>query len=133
MPAAKPNPDTSAAVDAFMSALTHAHKPAIERLRELILAADPAIAEGVKWNAPSFRTQGYFATIHLHAKQGIALILHLGAKGRADAAPVIDDPAGLLRWLAKDRAMLSFGDEAALLLQQAALTALIRQWIRHNN
>jgi hypothetical protein len=60
--------DTAAAVDAFMATLKHPHKPAIEEVRRVIFGADPSIAEGVKWNAPSFRTTGYFATTHLRAK-----------------------------------------------------------------
>ncbi|MDH5829038.1 hypothetical protein QFW80_00675 [Luteimonas sp. M1R5S18] len=60
--------DTRAAVDALMATLTHPHKASIEALRAAILAVDPSIAEGVKWNAPSFRTHEYFATFHLRAR-----------------------------------------------------------------
>jgi hypothetical protein len=61
-----------------------------------------ATAEGIKWNAPSFRTVEYFATVKLREKKGIGVILHLGARAR-DLGPdgiVIDDPATLLEWLA---------------------------------
>lgn len=122
--------DTAAAVDAFMAALDHPHKDAIEALRKVITGADRSIAEGIKWNAPSWRTTEYFATTHLRAKSGIALILHLGAKARSGPAPEIDDPAGLLQWLAKDRAMLTFADAAAVKAQSAALRALLKQWLR---
>jgi len=71
--------DTTKAVDDFMAKLDHPHKRDIEALRKLVLAVDPAIREGVKWNAPSFRTTGYFATTNLRAKAGIGVILHLGA------------------------------------------------------
>ena len=124
-----PKPDSSAAVDTFMAALEHPHTPAIERLRHLILAADPSIAEGIKWNAPSFRTGGYFATTHLRAKDGIGLILHLGAKVRDTPGFAVEDPEGLLHWLAKDRAMLSFASAAELQARSAALTQILRQWI----
>ena len=43
----------------------------------------------------------------------------------------IDDPGDLLQWLAKDRAMVTFADEAALAARRAALTGIIRQWIAH--
>lgn len=124
--------DTSAAVDALMATLQHPHKSGIEALRKAILAADPAIAEGVKWNAPSFRTDTYFATVHLRAKQGIALILHLGAKARALPAGGlgIDDAEGRLQWLAKDRAMIVFTDAKTVREDTPALQAILRQWIR---
>jgi hypothetical protein len=98
--------DTAQAVDRFMAALEHPHKPEIEALRQAICAVDPSIAEGVKWNAPSWRTTDYFATTHLRAKTGFGLILHLGAKARdmPDGRLAIADPGGLLKWLGKDRA-----------------------------
>jgi len=65
--------DTSEAVDAFMAALDHPFKVEIEAIRQAILGADPRIREGIKWNAPSFRTTEYFATTHL-AKDRACLV-----------------------------------------------------------
>ena len=120
------------AVDAFMLQLEHPHKPAIELLRKLMLGVDASIHEGIKWNAPSFRTSEYFATTHLRSKQGVGLILHLGAKVRepADGAVAIDDPDKLLKWLGKDRAMLEFASADELEGKEPALIAVLRQWIR---
>lgn len=125
--------DTGAAVDALMAGLDHPHKDAIARLRSLVLATDPAIAEGVKWAAPSFRTHEYFATTHLRSKAGLGLILHLGAKARQLPAEgvAIDDPAGMLHWLAADRAQLLFADRADLEARKDALQGLLRQWIAY--
>jgi hypothetical protein len=128
--ARKPSADSSAAVDAFMATLEHPFKAEIEALRRIILDADPRIAEGIKWNAPSFRTSEYFATTHLRAKNGVGLILHFGAKVRQRPIEVsaIGDPERLLQWLAPDRAMVEFADLGAILARQAALSALIRRW-----
>ena len=63
-------------VEIFLAALDHPLKPEILALRQIILAADPSITEGIKWNVPSFRTSEYFATMHLRAKDGIHVILH---------------------------------------------------------
>jgi hypothetical protein len=126
----KTSPDTSAAVDAFMAALEHPHKAAIAALRGVMRAADPSISEGVKWNVPSFRTREYFATTHLRAKVGIGLILHLGAKVRDDVGgPRIEDPDGMLVWLAADRAVVHFADVDDVQARGAALQAVVRQWI----
>jgi hypothetical protein len=89
-------------VETFLASLEHPFKQEIVALRQLILGADPGITEGIKWNAPSFRTSEYFATFQLRAKDGVQLILHLGAKKRDTAATGIEisDPASLLEWLA---------------------------------
>jgi hypothetical protein len=124
--------DTSAAVDAFMAALDDPRKLQVQALREAILAVDPAVAEGIKWNAPSFRTHEYFATFHLRGKPGLMLILHLGAKARAlpEGGLGIDDPERLLTWLGKDRAQVVFADATAVSAGIPALQALLRQWIQ---
>ena len=124
---------TSESVDEFLAALDHSFKPEIIALRQLILAADPSIAEAIKWNAPSFRTTEYFATFHLRAKEGVQLILHLGAKVRDSATTgiAIADPTSLLEWLAKDRASVKFGDLQAIEAQRSTFTEVIRQWIHY--
>lgn len=124
--------DTSAAVDAFFAQLQHPLKAELQSLRELMLSVDPAIQEGVKWNAPSFRTHEYFATFHLREKQGIRLILHLGAKVRAPGPEGLRmaDPAQLLHWLGPDRAQLRFRDAADIAARREAFVALLREWIR---
>ena len=120
-------------VGSFLAALDHPCKPEILALRQVILGADPAIAEGIKWNAPSFRTSEWFATFHLRAKDGVQVILHLGAKKRADAGEVaaLADPEGLLEWLAADRAAVKFRDLADVEARGAAFAAVVRRWIKH--
>ena len=125
--------DTSHAVEALLKLLVHPMKAEIQMLREAVLAADPAIKEGVKWNAPSFRVGEYFATTNLREKEGIGIILHLGAKVR-DLKPgelEVEDPAALLTWLAKDRAMVRFSSGPDFQAKKAAFTTLVRSWVRH--
>lgn len=107
--------------------------PLIDELCAVIRTAHPSITEGEKWNAPSFRTTEWFATVNLRAKKGTAVILHFGAKKNAisEAGVAIDDPEGLLHWLGKDRAQVSFADAAELALRREAFAAVIRQWITH--
>jgi hypothetical protein len=120
-------------VQAFVAALDHPRVPEILALRRIILDADPRIGEGIKWNAPSYRTSDWFATTHLRARQGVQIILHFGAKKRDGFAPraAIADPASLLDWLADDRASARFRDMADIEAKQSAFTAVIRQWIEH--
>jgi hypothetical protein len=123
--------DSSAAVDAFMAALGHPQKALVASLRSTVMGADRRIAEGIKWNAPSFRLQEYFATVNLREKMGVGLILHLGAKVSASATSgiAVDDPAGLLRWLAPDRALLRFADQAEFEARRGDFIELLRRWI----
>ena len=124
--------DTSAAVDTFLETLQHPHLDAIHALREVILGADPRIADGIKWNAPRYRLGEYFAPTHLRAKTGVGIVLHLGAKVRANPSAVkIDDPAGLLQWLAPDRAMVAFADAPNVTARRDAFTRVQQQWLHH--
>ncbi|WP_331611406.1 DUF1801 domain-containing protein [Povalibacter sp.] len=116
-----------------MSTLEHKSKDEIQAIRDWILGADPSIAEGIKWNAPSFRTTEYFATTNLREKSGVGVILHLGAKVR-DIAPDglrIDDPEKLLKWLARDRATIVFKDAADFDARKASFSNIIRCWITY--
>lgn len=125
--------DTTQAVDAFMAALRHPAKAELEAIRGIILSADRAIAEGIKWNAPSFRTTEYFATANLRGAAGLRIILHLGAKARELPAGgvAVDDPKGLLTWLGEDRAMIELSGPAQVEKHKPALRALVRQWIAY--
>lgn len=117
-------------VDALLGPLDHPLKDGVALLRATVLAASPAISEGVKWNSPSFRTTEWFGTINIR-KDSLMLILHLGAKARAVGvgAPQVADPAGLLKWLGKDRAALGFADLAAIQGSRDAIARIVRQWI----
>jgi hypothetical protein len=128
--AAKPVADSgSAAVDAFMAELNHPMKALIEAARKIITAVSPKISEEIKWKAPGFRTTESFATVNLRSMDKLQFIFHLGAKVRPDVKEMkIADPDGLLKWLAKDRCLVTVGDIAK---QGAALDAIVRQWIKH--
>ncbi len=133
-PTAKSNKtkqDSSAAVDELLLQLQHPQTRLITAIRQVVLAADPRIREGVKWHAPSFATAEYFATVHLRSKVGIGLILHLGAKKRElpAAGLQISDPDGLLKWLAADRAQLEFADLPDFEQKATAVQAVLRQWL----
>jgi hypothetical protein len=129
----KQNSSRPKSVEAFVASLDEASKPAVNALREIFLAADPGVAEGIKWNVPSFRTSDYFATMNLRVKTGIGVVLHFGAK-KSDVSRTgveIPDPASLLVWLAKDRAMITFRDMDDIIARRSAFTQIIREWIKH--
>jgi hypothetical protein len=118
-------------IEVLLASLRHPREPEIRAVRALIVGADPRIAEGVKWNAPSFATTEHFATFHLRARDGVQVVLHLGAKPRTDAGvrEGVADPAGLLEWRGPDRATVSFRDLADVEAKAPAFVAIVRQWI----
>ncbi len=126
---ASPVPET---VADLLAELDHPRLSDIVSLRKIILGADPSIAEGIKWNAPSFRTKEYFATINLRAKSSVELILHFGAKKNRISQTGVDipDPEKLLSWLAKDRARVEFRDAADIKKKTSAFADLLRAWIK---
>ena len=126
-PESRTDPD----VVAFLRDLDHPRKREIEAVRKIVLGVDPSIREGIKWNAPSFRTTQHFATMQLRRRDAVRLILHLGAKQRELPRTAIADPHGLLEWLGPDRAIVSFRSAQELAANEAALVAIVRQWLRH--
>jgi hypothetical protein len=129
----KPGKTDFSPVDAFMQALDHPLKAEVQAVRSIVLGVNPEITEGIKWNAPSFACKEHFATFNLRVKEGVCLVLHFGAKVSdiRTSGVVIDDPTGLLHWLAKDRALVKFRDMEAVNASGMALEAIVRQWIRH--
>jgi hypothetical protein len=132
-PAHKTPADSTDAVDALLRTLRHPAEEAIQALRAAVLQVDPSILEGVKWNAPSFRTSEYFATTNLRTNSGTGVILHFGAKVRnvEASSASIKDPQKLLKWVAKDRATVAFSDANDLATKQKAFQAILRQWIKY--
>lgn len=119
-------------VAAYLKALKHPLKKEIEAVRLIILGVSPAINEGIKWNVPSFRTEKeWFATFHVRSQESVQLVLHLGAKKRADLnAFELADPKGLMKWLGKDRAMVTLGAGRDIPANRKALEAVVRAWIK---
>jgi uncharacterized protein YdhG (YjbR/CyaY superfamily) len=124
---AQTNPD----VIVFVSDLHHPLKREIKMVREIILGVSPEIREAIKWNAPSFRTTDFFATFNLRAKDQVQLIFHTGAKKKESSIKglKITDPAGLIKWLAKDRCLISLGAGTNIQSNRSAFETIVREWI----
>ena len=123
--------DDPGAVAAFLRELKHPMKPVIESIRETILAADKGITEGIKWNTASFFCHGWFATIGVHAKSSVQIVMHCGAKVRdvGGLNETIADPSRLLIWLGQDRAILTLASAEDFKGKQSAFQKLIKQWV----
>ncbi len=125
-------PTASNAVDVFMAKLKHPLKAEIEAARIIITGVGSDITDEIKWNAPSFRTTESFATLNLRAQDRVQIIFHLGARVRKPLPELkIADPAGLMKWLAKDRCLVTLGTGREIQANQVALVAIVRAWIKY--
>ena len=67
------------AVDAWFGAYDNRQKALVERVRDLILTADPRIAESVKWSTPTFSYRGNLVSFQPRATKFVSLLFHEGA------------------------------------------------------
>lgn len=118
-------------VDAFLDGIEHPLKTEVQQLRLAILAAEPAITETIKWNAPNFRYEDEDrVTFQLQPRDSVQLIFHRGVRVRDDRDEFqFDDPTGLMAWRGSDRGILTLPAEEAT-TRQGAVTELVRRWVR---
>lgn len=126
-------PAAAADVAAFLAACTHPLRAELDELRAIVAKAAPGLVEGVKWNAPSYRTAGGddCITFNLSAKDRVRLIFHRGAKvkdGKGKERLIADDQ-GLLEWPAADRAIATFRSGAEIAAAKAKLTKVVKAWL----
>jgi hypothetical protein len=67
-------------VDAWFDDYDNPMKPAVLRVREIILAADPRITESIKWKAPTFAYKGNIASFYPKTRSHVSLMFHQGAR-----------------------------------------------------
>lgn len=118
-------------VAGFLRASKHPLLRELELLRGLILGAHPQVREGIQWNAASFRTTDWFATLNgpRHTK-GPLVVLHAGAKAKGLVLRGrVEDPAGLLQWRGADRALVVFRDAGDITARRKAFQTLVRAWV----
>jgi hypothetical protein len=70
---------TDPAVDAWFERYDNPMKPVVQRMREIVLGADPRVDECVKWQAPTFTYKGNIASFYPKSRQHASLMFHQGA------------------------------------------------------
>ena len=116
-------------VTTFLETLNHSRRAEINRVRNIILGAYPELVEKIKWNAPSFGLEDDDRiTFRLQPGDKVDLIFHRGVAKKDDTFAFADE-TGLLKFIAPDRAVLSFGDAADIEVKAESLRRLVRAWI----
>jgi uncharacterized protein YdeI (YjbR/CyaY-like superfamily) len=114
--------NTSPQVDDFLAKLDHPLKAEIQAVREIILSTDGRMAETVKWGGPTFMFKGNVATINVKSKKFVNLFFQTGS--------LIGDRHGILEGDAAQVRTAHFTDMADVRRKEAALRAVVRDWIK---
>ena len=112
--------NTNPEVDAWFETYRNPQKAAVERVREIILAADPRVSESIKWQAPTFEYKGNIASFFPKSKRHVSLMFHQGALIPGDH-PILDGDGATSR-------SAKFDGLAEVEAKRAELEAVIRAW-----
>ena len=129
----KPDTDPGrAGVEQYLDDLAHPLKPEVEALRRIILKSDPRITEGIKWNAPSFCSNDWFATFDLRSKEWVQIVFYRGAKVKAPRnSRYVNDASNILKWITNDRCTARFVSEKDVKSKAAALAKVVAEWVEN--
>ena len=78
-------------VDTWFESYDNPMKAVLQRVREIIMAADDRLDETVKWQAPTFIFNGNFASFFPRSKKHASLMFHTGAEIPGDHPNLIGD------------------------------------------
>ena len=120
----------SADVDAILAAAPDWRGETLARLREVVLGADPAIVEEVKWRKPS-RPEGVAVWV-LHGNLCIGEMLKSAVRLTFPKGAVLDDPEGLFNARLDSKGVRAVDVREGETLPEAALTAVVREAVRAN-
>jgi hypothetical protein len=96
-------------------------KAVVQRVREIILAADDRMEETIKWQAPTFMFKGNLASFFPKSKQHASLMFHTGAEIPGSFPHLEGDGE-------KARTM-KFADLTAADSLKSELEAIVKAWI----
>ena len=117
--------------DEHMAALKHPLRDAVQSLRTMVMAADKRFEESIKWNSFNYSIGGADrVTFNARGADRVLVIFHAGAKKKpVDLRSKVADPAGLLEWPSKDRAIAAFVSVDEIKKQRAPITKLVKAWV----
>lgn len=107
-------------VEAWFAAYDNPMKPVVQAVRAVILAADPRVAECIKWKSPTFTFNGNIASFNPRSKKHASLMFHVGAQIPGEFEHLEGDGSAA-------RSM-RFADLADVWAKTPALQAIIRAW-----
>ena len=116
-------PVTANPVDALLAELEHPLKSEVQAVREIVLGANPAIEERIKWKSPSFHSGGVdLGAFELRPRDFVRLVL-VFPNG------LVDDPTGLMLGSWSDRRELRFTSLEDVAAKRRALQDVVNAWV----
>ena len=113
---------TKSEFDAWFSQYENPLKAEVQRVREILLAADERIEETVKWQAPTFVYKGNLASFNPRSKKHVSLMFHTGASIPGDF-PSLSGSGDTARYM-------TFADMEEVEVRADELTAIVKAWIQ---
>jgi len=108
-------------VDRWFAEKKHPLEASMQRVREIILAADPRVMESVKWSTPTFSYEGNIASF-MPSTRFVSLMFHRGSE-IPGTHPRLEGDNALAR-------TMRFADAAEVEKARRELTAVIRAWCK---
>jgi hypothetical protein len=112
-------------VDAWFDRYDNPQKSLVMAVRDVVLEADPRVAECIKWQAPTFTYRGNIASFFPRARKHVSLMFHTGAE--------LPDPGHILEGEGTTSRSLKVVDSDDLADKAPALQGLVRSWIDLRN
>lgn len=109
-------------VDAWFEDYDNPQKEGVQRVREIILAADARVTECIKWKAPTFAYKGNIASFYPKSKKHVSLMFHQGA--------LIPGKHTLLEGDGDTSRTAKFASLADIEKNKKKLEAVIRAWCK---
>lgn len=106
-------------VDEWFAAADHPLEAAMQRVRDITLAAHPGVSEAIKWKTPTFHYKGNIFSFN-PAKKLVSLLWHRGAEVPGDH-PLIEGDGKLAR-------TMRFADLADVEAKADQLRAAVIAW-----
>ena len=107
-------------VNAWFDAYDNPMKPVVQRLREIVLEADPRVAETIKWQAPTFMYKGNLASFYPKSRQHASLMFHQGA--------LISGEHPRLEGSGDTSRVMKVGSPAEAEVAKPELVAIVKAW-----
>jgi hypothetical protein len=109
-------------VDAWFAKFDHPLKDAMQRVRQVIMAADKRMGECIKWSAPTFTFEGNLASFNPRTKKHVSLMFHSGAQ-IPGKHPRLQGGGDTARYM-------TFADKAEVESSRKDLQSVVRAWCK---
>lgn len=109
-------------VDQWFAKYDNPMKDVVQRVRQILLAADERLEEIIKWQAPTFIYKGNLASFNPRSKQHASLLFHIGAS-IPGKFPHLEGGGDTARYMT----FTSIQDAEA---RKGELKALVKAWIK---